>query len=99
MKVLTFVIGLSLSLIALTGCKDKEDIEVLWDEWGVAHIYSGSDTRLAYGLGWANMHNHGNQILKSYGLSSGRAAEMWGRDYLESDIRISEKRTYPLSSF
>jgi acyl-homoserine-lactone acylase len=88
MKILTLVIALSSAFIALTGCKDKEDIEVLWDEWGVAHIYSGSDTRLAYGLGWANMHNHGNQILKSYGLSSGRAAEMWGRDYLESDKRI-----------
>ncbi len=88
MKLITTLAVLVLMGATLTACNEKEDIEVMWDEWGVPHIYTGSDARLAYGLGWAQMHNHGNLILKLYGISSGRAAELWGRDYLESDKRI-----------
>ena len=88
MKKLTIFIVCIISSYSLLGCKDKENIEIHWDEWGVPHIYAQSDKQLAYGLGWSHMHNHGNQILKLYGISSGRAAELWGREYLESDKHI-----------
>ena len=75
MKPITILMVLVLMGTALTGCKEKEDIEVLWDEWGVPQIYTGSDARLAYGLGWAQMHIHGNLTLKLYGIFSGQAAD------------------------
>ncbi|HJK98165.1 MAG TPA: penicillin acylase family protein, partial [Polyangiaceae bacterium LLY-WYZ-14_1] len=55
--------------------------EILWDRWGVPHIYASDDTTLFFGMGWAQMENHGELILRLYGESRGRAAEYWGEDY------------------
>lgn len=62
--------------------------EILWDEWGVPHIYADSDSMLFYGMGWAQMTSHANTILKLYGKSRGRAAEYWGAEYLENDMMV-----------
>jgi acyl-homoserine-lactone acylase len=59
--------------------------EILWDRWGVPHIYAGDAESVAYGFGWAQAHSHGNAILQLYGLARGRAAEYWGEEYLASD--------------
>jgi acyl-homoserine-lactone acylase len=37
--------------------------------------------------GWAQMEAHGDLILRLYGQARGRAAEYWGEEYLQSDIR------------
>ncbi len=66
-------------------CNRKGKVEILWDEWGVPHIYGNSVKQLVYGLSWAQMHNHGNWILRLYGISRGRAAEYWGEEHLKSD--------------
>ncbi|MEJ2204367.1 MAG: penicillin acylase family protein, partial [Gemmatimonadota bacterium] len=60
--------------------------EILWDTWGVPHIYGSSEESLFRGAGWAQMESHGNLILRLYGEARGRAAEYWGEDYLESDL-------------
>src|SRR5689334_19981550 len=59
--------------------------EILWDTWGVPHIFSPDDTGLFYAFGWAQAHNDGDLILKLYGQARGRAAEYWGADFLDSD--------------
>jgi len=59
--------------------------EILWDTWGVPHIFATSDEQLFEAFGWAQMTNHGNLVLRLYGQARGRAAEYWGRDFLESD--------------
>jgi acyl-homoserine-lactone acylase len=84
----TYFIVLLFLLITLTGCKDKERVEVLRDDWGIPHIYAEKDVQLAYGLAWSQMENHGNLILKLYARSSGKSAELWGRDRLESDRHV-----------
>ncbi len=59
--------------------------EILWDSWGVPHIY-GKDARgLFQAFGWAQMQSHGDLILRLYGQARGRAAEYFGEKYLESD--------------
>ena len=60
--------------------------EILWDTWGVPHIFSPDNEGLFYAFGWAQAHNHGDLILRLYGEARGRAAEYWGTDYLEGDI-------------
>lgn len=65
-----------------------EETEILWDTWGVPHIYATGAEDLFYAFGWAQMQNHGNLVLRLYGEARGRAAEYWGADYLESDINI-----------
>lgn len=52
--------------------------ELLWDSYGVPHIYAPDDQQLGYGFGWAQMQAHANLILQLYGEARGRAAEYWG---------------------
>ena len=59
--------------------------EILWDTWGIPHIYARDATGLFHGFGWAQAQSHGNLILKLYGQARGRAAEYWGTEYLDSD--------------
>jgi acyl-homoserine-lactone acylase len=62
--------------------------EILWDTYGVPHIYAKNNREMYYAFGWAQMNNHANLLLQLYGQARGRAAEYWGTDYLESDKQI-----------
>jgi len=62
--------------------------EILWDEWGVPHIYAKNNADLFYASGWAQMHSHGNTILRNYGHSRGEAAKYWGEEYVENDVIV-----------
>jgi acyl-homoserine-lactone acylase len=62
--------------------------EVLWDTYGVPHIFAGSTTDMYYGFGWAQMHNHANMLLQLYGQARGRSAEYWGAEQLSLDKLI-----------
>jgi acyl-homoserine-lactone acylase len=59
--------------------------EILWDTWGVPHIYGKSDGELFHAFGWAQMHSHGDLIMRLYAQARGRAAEYLGENYLDSD--------------
>jgi len=65
-----------------------DDVEILWDEWGVPHIYAPDDAGLFYGFGWAQAHLHADVLLELYAQSRGRAAEYAGGSFLESDIEV-----------
>ncbi len=62
--------------------------EILWDEWGVPHIYARNNDELFYAFGWAQMKSHANTILKLYGTSRGRAAEYWGAKFIDNDLMV-----------
>ncbi|HEY9649342.1 MAG TPA: penicillin acylase family protein, partial [Coleofasciculaceae cyanobacterium] len=62
-----------------------EKTEILWDTWGVPHIYGKDTEGLFQAFGWAQMQSHGDLILRLYGQSRGQAAEYWGEKYLDSD--------------
>ena len=74
---------LVLTLAACGGSTAKT--EILWDTWGVPHIYAPTDAQAFKGIGYAQMTAHGNLVLKLYGQARGRAAEYWGEGYLPSD--------------
>ncbi|WP_156255485.1 penicillin acylase family protein [Sandarakinorhabdus oryzae] len=59
--------------------------EVLWDRFGVPHIYADSEAGAFKGFGWAQAASHGNILLRMYGESRARAAEYWGADYAPLD--------------
>ena len=76
-------------LSSVTGQTDQESqSEILWDTWGIPHIFAKNDPELFFAYGWAQMHSHGDLILELYGRARGRAAEYWGEQYLESDFKI-----------
>jgi acyl-homoserine-lactone acylase len=59
--------------------------EILWDEWGTPHVYARDAEGVFRGFGWAQMHNHGNLLLRLYAQARGNAAEFGGPEYLQSD--------------
>ena len=77
----TFIISFSL-------ISQKEQTEILWDNYGVPHIYAGNNKEMYYAFGWAQMTNHANLLLQLYGQARGRSAEYWGADNLENDKQM-----------
>ena len=69
--VFAFCVGSSLSAA-------PRGVEILWDKFGVGHVYAQNLEGLFFGYGYVQMQSHGNLILKLYGESRGRAAEYWG---------------------
>jgi acyl-homoserine-lactone acylase len=59
--------------------------EILWDTYGIPHIYGNNPRNAFKAFGWAQMQSHGNLLLRLYGQSRGKAAEYWGEKYLDSD--------------
>lgn len=66
----------------------QTNTEILWDTWGVPHIFASDNPSLFKAFGWAQMHSHGDLILRLYGQGRGRGAEYWGEDYVESDRQV-----------
>ncbi len=59
--------------------------EILWDSYGVPHVYGKDEAAVFYGFGYATAQNHGDVVVKLYGQARGRAAEYWGASEVESD--------------
>jgi acyl-homoserine-lactone acylase len=73
-------------LFALCGCSTApRPAEILWDTWGIPHIFAGDGDGLFRAFGYAQAESHGNLILRLYGQARGEAAEHWGEDYVAGD--------------
>ncbi len=59
--------------------------EILWDRYGVPHIFAADRENMFYAQGWAQMQAQANLLLQLYGESRGRAAEYWGPSHVELD--------------
>jgi len=59
--------------------------EILWDTYGVPHIFARNRNGLAYAFGWAQMQNHGDLLLRLVAQARGRASEYLNADYLDED--------------
>ncbi len=81
----------SLFLLTLWQCAlpaeraEDSTTEILWDSWGVPHVFAPDRESLYFAYGWAQAKSHADLLLKLIGEARGRAAEYWGEDYLESD--------------
>lgn len=67
--------------VAGTGPDPALRDEILWDTYGVPHVYGTSTAAVFYGYGYAQAQSHGDEILRLYGESRGRGAEYWGEKY------------------
>ena len=59
--------------------------EIVWDPYGVPHVFAKNETGLFWGFGYAQAQAHGDLLLHLYGESRGRAAEYWGAKYAAMD--------------
>jgi len=66
--------------------------DILWDTYGVPHIFAADRESMFYAHGWAQMQNQANLLLRLYGESRGRASEYWGPSNLELDrwVQLNE---------
>ncbi|MEM7018380.1 MAG: acylase [Pseudomonadota bacterium] len=60
--------------------------EILWDTYGVPHIYGDDAPAVFYGYGWAQARSQGDLVLRLYGQARGRGAEYWGAAYEKTDV-------------
>src|SRR5271165_6095856 len=77
--------GLVLCTSLLTAASPQKGTEILWDKFGVAHVYAKNVEDLFYCYGYAQAQSHGDLLLHLYGESRGRAAEYFGPSHLEDD--------------
>ncbi len=72
-----------LVLISTSCIEPSKDTEVLWDQYGIPHIYAQNPDDLFYAYGWAQAHAHGDLLLRLYGQARGRGAEYWGENFFK----------------
>jgi acyl-homoserine-lactone acylase len=84
----TVLFCLVLSTGIMSCSSDFKRTEILWDNYGVPHIYARNAQEMYYSFGWAQMSCHADLILKLYAEARGTAAELFGKEYLESDLKM-----------
>src|SRR5215207_4532365 len=84
----SYVLLVILFFSSFSGLSQGQKTEILWDSYGVPHIYAKNNREMYYAFGWAQMKNHANLVLQLYGEARGRAAEYWGSDFIESDKQV-----------
>ncbi|MDT0353499.1 penicillin acylase family protein [Pseudonocardia charpentierae] len=77
-------------LLGVQACAPARDdrSEILWDTWGVPHIFAGTTTGAFRAFGYAQMQSHGNLLLGLYAQARGQAAALGGDEYLQSDVIV-----------
>lgn len=76
---------ISLVFLTVSCIESPKEVEILWDQYGIPHIYAQNTDDLFYAYGWAQTHAHGDLLLRLYGQARGKGAEYWGVEYLNSD--------------
>ena len=59
--------------------------EILWDRYGVPHIFAPDHPSLFRAYGYAQMEAHAELLVRLYAQARGRGAEFYGPEYLDSD--------------
>ncbi|MEO5952484.1 MAG: penicillin acylase family protein, partial [Chloroflexia bacterium] len=74
-----------LSILLLAAAILSAKTEILWDKFGVPHIFAATTGDMFYAHGYAQMHNQGDLLMSLYGESRGKGAEYWGESKLPLD--------------
>ena len=66
--------------------------ESLWDQatlyrdsWGVPHVFGNTPRSMAFAFGHAQAEDHLENMLIAYRIANGRASEIYGESYVDSD--------------
>jgi acyl-homoserine-lactone acylase len=92
---LLFAILLSLPCFSAPNSAAKA--EILWDQFGVPHVFAPNREQMFHAHGWAQMRNQADLLLRLYGESRGRAAEYWGASGPEGTSNLDLDRWVQLN--
>src|SRR5919106_4972166 len=59
--------------------------EILWDSYGIPHIFAPDHPSLFFAYGYAQMEAHSELLVRLYAQARGRGAEFYGATYLDAD--------------
>ena len=93
--VLLGLVSLAFVAIPAVAGVPAKGTEILWDRYGIPHIFAPDHPSLFYSYGYAQMEAHAELLLRLYAQARGRGAEFYGdlrmrvtrspESYLESD--------------
>src|SRR6516164_6132035 len=88
---LLLLLILLLALATGLAAVPEKGTEILWDRYGIPHIFAPDHASLFYAYGYAQMEAHSELLLRLYTQARGRAAEFYGESYVDSDrwVRIN----------
>jgi acyl-homoserine-lactone acylase len=90
--------AVALSVVLLTfaaapavAAPPEKGTEILWDTYGIPHIYAPDHPSLFFAYGYAQMEGHAELLIRLYAQARGRAAEFYGDSYVDSDrwVRVN----------
>ena len=79
-----FLLGLLAAVNGTAGAPAK-GTEILWDRYGIPHIFAPDRPSLFYAYGYAQMEAHSELLVRLYVQARGRGADFYGESYLDSD--------------
>jgi len=82
--------------IALSQLSDS--VEVVFDKYGIPHIYGQNETDSYFALGYLQAQERLFQMVLYRRLVQGRAAEIFGKDLLSTDIYFRTLGLYDLAN-
>lgn len=71
---------------------DPNNIEIVRDQWGVPHIYGGTDKETAFGLAWAHSEDNFKTIQETFLPSVNKLASIRGKDGATFDYIVQALR-------
>lgn len=87
-RILAIIVMLAAAVTAATPASvavPHKATEILWDRYGIPHIFAPDQASLFYAYGYAQMEAHSELLLRLYTQARGRGAEFYGEQYLDSD--------------
>ena len=81
------LIALALPAASAQTYHPQKGTEILWDRFGVPHIFAKSVPDMFFSLGYAQTEAHGDILLHAIGAARGRAAEYFGPGEADRNIR------------
>ena len=75
-------------VVSLASCSRPTQAlpEILWDYWGIPHIYSHSSADSYYALGWAQMKSDANTLLEIYAEGRKNSLSREENDFFREEL-------------
>src|SRR5580700_7765861 len=97
MKKLILVLAALSACLAFQGSKDAElarwkkqaaNVNIIRDDWGIAHVYGKTDADAVFGMEYAQAEDDFNRVETNYINAMGRLAEAEGEARIYQDLRM-----------
>src|SRR5947209_4976255 len=66
----------------------RQNVNIIRDDWGIAHVYGKSDADAVFGAEYAQAEDDFNRVETNYINAMGRLAEAEGESMVYQDLRM-----------